>query len=111
MQLLEVLLATTSGLCKLESRGVSQLVEQLQLVLDQQTENINSALAACAPAAQFSTDSQQLVSPQKSVASLKQDVLRATSEVYTLRLALASFKVSTFGQYPPYSLQFIKLSS
>ena len=97
VQLLEVLLATASGLCKLESCGISQLVEQLQLALDQQTENINLALTACAPATQSDSASKQLVSPQKSVASLKQDITRATSEVYTLRLALASFKVSTIG--------------
>ena len=87
------MLATTSGLCEHESRSISQLVDQLQLVLDQHTENINFALAACAPFTQSNPGKQQLVSPQKSVASLKQDVIRATSEVYTLRLALSSFKV------------------
>ena len=96
VHLLEVLLATTSGLCEHESRNISQLVDQLQLALDQHTENINSALAACAPANQSNPDDQQLVTPQKSVASLKQDVIRATSEVYTLRLALSSFKVSVY---------------
>ena len=92
IHVLEVLLATTSSLSEL-SRGLPQLVDQLQTTFTQHTHEINNALASITSATPINAESPAPPTSKQSVASMKTEVLVATSELHTLRLALANLKV------------------
>ena len=91
-------MATTSSLSEL-SRGLPQLVDQLQAVFTKQSEDINSALGTVKSVPPADSSMSIPASTKQSVASLRNEVMIATSEIHTLRMALSDFKVFSCSFY------------
>ena len=87
-----MLLATTNSLTEY-SKSLPQLVDQMQAAFTMQTQNINVALCSLQSAKMQGSESVMLTPPVQAMDSLKHDILVATSEMHTLRLALSGLKV------------------